>query len=213
MFETNILFTSIACLIIAYMVGMIHGGKVVQVITGVNLKKEGTGNYGASNAMLVLGKKYGLIVLLVDIAKAFILLIISKYVLHQYDLSADIYYLYIYLLVIGLFLGHCFPVYMKFNGGKGTAILLMSIVMINPLYGFMGVGLFILLAILSNYLVVGLFVFYLYNLFIAWFVSESILIVGLLSILFIIGVSLHIENLKKIKNKTEPLFRKSFRKK
>ncbi|PJO44106.1 glycerol-3-phosphate acyltransferase, partial [Lysinibacillus xylanilyticus] len=54
-------------LLVGYLIGCIHGSKVAQFLSGVDLKKTGHGNAGASNATLSLGWKYGILVALIDI--------------------------------------------------------------------------------------------------------------------------------------------------
>lgn len=210
---TSLLLDILLLIVIGYVIGMVHGAKLVELITGVNLKNVGTGNYGASNALLSLGKKYGFIVLVVDIGKGLLTISIFKWLLDGNLLTNSIEYIYLYILFASLFIGHNFPIYMSFKGGKGTAVLISTMIAINPLYGLSSLFLFLLISFVTNYLVVGLFSLYLINLVVGWYVTSNIYIVLILFIMFVIGILLHIENIQKIRNKEEPLFRSSFKKK
>ena len=70
MIQANLL-----CLLIGYLIGCIHGSKIAQFLSGVDLKKTGHGNAGASNATLSLGWKYGILVAIIDIGKGVVAII------------------------------------------------------------------------------------------------------------------------------------------
>jgi len=97
-----------------YLVGCINPAVYISKIKKVNLREEGTKNLGATNAAFVLGKHAGIFVLLFDIAKSFFSYKIAKWLFPKL-LIAGI------LASIGCILGHCFPVFLNFQGGKGLA--------------------------------------------------------------------------------------------
>jgi len=99
---------------LGYLVGCINPAVAVSKARKVNLREEGTGNLGATNTAFVLGKKAGIFVMLFDIAKSFLSYKIAKWLFPKL-LIAGI------LASIGCILGHCFPVFMHFQGGKGLA--------------------------------------------------------------------------------------------
>ena len=106
--------TAVMSLGMGYLVGCINPAVLISRMKHVNLKKEGTGNLGATNTAFVLGKKAGIFVLLFDVAKSFLSYKIAKWLFPKL-LIAGI------LASIGCILGHCFPVFMRFEGGKGLA--------------------------------------------------------------------------------------------
>lgn len=106
--------TAIMSLGLGYLVGCINPAVAISKIKHVNLKEEGTGNLGATNTAFVLGKRSGIFVLLFDIAKSFFSYKIAKWLFPKL-LIAGI------LASIGCILGHCFPVFLHFQGGKGLA--------------------------------------------------------------------------------------------
>lgn len=102
------------CILIGYLLGSLSPAALFSRIKKQNLRKQGTGNLGASNTMLVLGKGYGALVMVFDIAKAYAASKVAQ------RLFPDV----AYGGLIGGFsaeLGHIFPFYLKFKGGKGLA--------------------------------------------------------------------------------------------
>ena len=106
--------TGILCLSLGYLVGCINPAMAISRVKNINLREEGTGNLGATNTAFVLGKKAGYFVLFFDILKSYFSFKVAKWLFPQL-LIAGI------LASIGCILGHCFPVTMHFQGGKGLA--------------------------------------------------------------------------------------------
>ena len=106
--------TAIMSLGLGYVIGCINPAVLISKAKNVNLKEEGTGNLGATNTAFVLGKKAGIFVMIVDIMKSFLSYKIARWLFPKL-LIAGI------LASIGAILGHCFPVFMDFQGGKGLA--------------------------------------------------------------------------------------------
>ena len=117
--------TAMMSLTLGYCVGCINPASWIAEKKHVNLKKEGTGNLGATNATFVLGKKAGIFVLLFDIFKSLLSYKMAKWLFPKL-LIAGI------LASIGCILGHCFPVTMHFQGGKGLAAFGGLILAFNP---------------------------------------------------------------------------------
>jgi len=99
---------------LGYLVGCINPAMAIARLKNINLREEGTGNLGATNSAYVMGKKAGYFVLFFDIFKSFLSYKIAKWLFPKL-LIAGI------LASIGCILGHCFPVTMHFQGGKGLA--------------------------------------------------------------------------------------------
>ena len=106
--------TAIMSLGFGYLIGCINPAMAISRVKKVNLREEGTGNLGATNTAYVLGKRAGYFVLFFDIFKSFLSYKIAKWLFPKL-LIAGI------LASIGCILGHCFPVTMHFQGGKGLA--------------------------------------------------------------------------------------------
>jgi len=102
----------IVYLIITYLLGSIPFGLIISKLFGKDIRKEGSGNIGATNVTRVLGKKAGLLVLILDMLKGFLPIYIAKYIFDTKLVS---------LLAIASVIGHCFSIFLKFKGGKGVA--------------------------------------------------------------------------------------------
>ncbi len=99
---------------LGYLVGCINPAMVIAQMKNINLREEGTGNLGATNTAYVMGKKAGYFVLFFDILKSYFSFKIAKWLFPKLLISGI-------LASIGCILGHCFPVTMHFQGGKGLA--------------------------------------------------------------------------------------------
>lgn len=109
----------IYCLLIGYVFGMFQTAYIYGRAHGIDIRKHGSGNAGTTNALRVLGKKAGLIVFAGDTLKC-VLAIVLTAILFDKSHPDMIYLLKIYAAA-GAILGHNFPFYLKFRGGKGIA--------------------------------------------------------------------------------------------
>jgi glycerol-3-phosphate acyltransferase PlsY len=107
------------CLVVGYLLGNIQTSYIYGRAHGIDIREHGSGNAGTTNALRVLGKKAGLVVFLGDLFKAIIATVGARLILSQ--LYPDEIYLFIACAGLGVVLGHNFPFYLKFRGGKGIA--------------------------------------------------------------------------------------------
>jgi len=123
---------SVLVLLGSYLLGAVPFGLLMaRVIKGVDLRTVGSGNIGATNAMRVLGKPLGIVAFLLDFAKGLVpTLLLARYA-PELDGRAPL--LAASLAGVAAVLGHCFPVYLGFRGGKGVATGCGAIVGIEPL--------------------------------------------------------------------------------
>lgn len=105
---------SILSLGLGYLIGCINPAAILGKHYHVNLKEEGTGNLGATNTLLVLGRKAGIFVALFDIFKSYFSARIARMLFPQLLVAGMI-------ASLGAILGHCFPITMHFDGGRGLA--------------------------------------------------------------------------------------------
>ena len=122
----------ILCLLIGYLCGNLVTGEIVaRACTGRPARELGTsGNPGMANVMASIGMKEGLIVLAGDIAK-----VIAATVLARYLFQGDLGNLSVCWAGLGATLGHNFPFWMKFKGGKGVATTCSTVVLCSPVWG------------------------------------------------------------------------------
>lgn len=128
---------------LAYLIGAIPFSLILGLIfVKKDLRLEGSGNVGSTNAARVLGYKIGAITLILDISKGLVPTFIASY---YYDIS--------FAILIGLFtvIGHVFPVYLKFKGGKAVATSLGVFIVIFSKGVLVALILFILVYILTRY--------------------------------------------------------------
>lgn len=120
--------TFLAAVLLSYLIGAIPFGLLFSRTAGKDVRREGSGNIGATNVTRVLGKKLGILTLLCDVAKGFIPVYLASIFLPQGDNRE---------LVIGLcglatVLGHMFSIYLGFKGGKGVATALGVFLYFSP---------------------------------------------------------------------------------
>lgn len=102
--------------VIGYLFGGIQSAILYGKLKGIDIKKHGSGNAGATNTLRVLGKKAGLIVFLCDFFKTVLAIIIATALYKENTLIVGLY------TGIGAILGHSYPIFFKFKGGKGIAV-------------------------------------------------------------------------------------------
>lgn len=105
---------STLCLGIGYLLGCISPAAWLSKRNHVDLGRVGTKNLGATNTALILGKKAGIFVALFDILKAWFAYKLARRLFPILEISG-------FLASVGAILGHCFPIFMRFHGGKGLA--------------------------------------------------------------------------------------------
>lgn len=105
---------AIFSLTMGYLIGCINPASLIGKKKQVDLTQEGTGNLGATNTALVLGRKAGYFVLVFDMLKSIFSYRVAKFIFSRVP--------YVGMIAgIGVLIGHCFPVFMNFQGGKGLA--------------------------------------------------------------------------------------------
>lgn len=111
------------CLVCGYLFGIIQTAYIYGRLHGIDIRQHGSGNSGTTNALRVLGKKAGLIVFLGDLLKGVVACSLTHIILDMVNLPgvSDNKYLFVLYIGFGVVLGHNFPFYMQFKGGKGIA--------------------------------------------------------------------------------------------
>ncbi len=126
-------------LLLAYLLGSISFGLVLARVRRVDLRSVGSGNIGATNAARAMGKGWGIVVLLCDAAKAAVPLWLARYYF-----AADPRRDWILVGMAGAaFLGHLYPIFSRFRGGKGVATALGAFLAIEPKAAGLGFGVYV----------------------------------------------------------------------
>ena len=113
----------IITVIIAYLIGSISPAILLGKARGIDIKKEGSGNAGTTNVLRVMGGKAAIITLIVDILKGFLPALIAS------SVTGNDYFGY--AACIAAFIGHVFPIYFHFKGGKGVAVAFGGLLGVN----------------------------------------------------------------------------------
>ena len=198
-------------IIISYLIGSIPTGLLLAKVTGgEDIRKSGSGNIGATNVTRLLGKKLGVLTLLGDVLKAAVPMLGAHWYLVQSGMPVSPNELDMAVSLCGgaAFLGHLFPIYLNFRGGKGVATALGVFIILEPLAVLISVFLFVAVVYFSGFVSVGsLLVSALLTLWI-WLLGGSPHHVLLA---FFIGVLIwlkHAENIKRMLEGTEKSWRK-----
>lgn len=138
-------------IIIAYLIGSIPTALIISKrFFGIDIRDYGSGNMGATNTFRVLGSRYGSIVMILDILKgmgAVALYHLIPYYLHNEVERTN------FMIGLGLsaVIGHIFPVFAEFRGGKGVATLFGMLLAVQPVIAVSCVGVFLLVLYLTRY--------------------------------------------------------------
>jgi len=121
--------TGIFCILLSYLVGAIPFGLVVSRGSGIDIRTQGSRNIGATNVARLLGKKMGVLTLFLDLLKGYVPMLLAAFLVQDTP-RRD---LIVALCGAAAVLGHMFPVYLRFQGGKGVATALGTFLYLAPL--------------------------------------------------------------------------------
>lgn len=196
----------------AYLLGSVPTALwVSRIFFGIDIRAHGSRNMGASNTFRVLGAGYGLLVLVVDMLKGCLAVALATKV-ELHDWMGDETMLWQLMLGLTAVLGHIFPVFAGFRGGKGIATLFGVVLTIQPWMALIAVLAFVLVVVVTRYislasllgvLVFAVCVFFAVNderPYMRWFAAIAAIIV----------FAAHLSNIKRLLKGTENKF--SFRK-
>ena len=187
-------------IITAYLLGNISTSYIVaKRLAGVDIRTQGSGNAGSTNVLRTLGKKAGALTFIGDVLKGLIAVLIARFIAYGVNLDDTTC---AYIAVVAVVLGHNYPVFLGFKGGKGVATSLGSMLGMNPLVALSCLGFFIIIVAITKYVSLG-----------------SILGIGLSPVIMMINhntkgvlvtlfltisvVITHKENIKRLLNGTE----------
>lgn len=216
------LFYQLLFLVIAYLIGSIPFGFLFGKAKGIDIRKHGSNNIGATNTARVLGKKYFFIVIFLDLLKGFIFVFLFRFNILPYNwclLSPIVY-------GMAAAAGHVFPIFLKFKGGKAVATGLGVVVGYSPMISITGLLAFIIVYAIKKFVSLGsLFgasTIFIASLLASIFKDELLLnlfstptterwplnlwfVAGVLSIVILIFIK-HKTNIKRLVNNSESKF-------
>ncbi|RLB86513.1 MAG: acyl-phosphate glycerol 3-phosphate acyltransferase [Deltaproteobacteria bacterium] len=191
----------IALLACAYLVGSIPCGVVLtRLFSDVDVTKEGSGNIGAFNVFCVAGKRLGIMTLAGDVLKGALPVLFAVYRLHPPGGKSEILVCLVALLA---FLGHLFPIFFHFKGGKGVATAAGCFMVISP-YAFVVCALvYVMVLCFSGYSSAGSLSAATILPAATWFATHSVVITGCALIMTALIFVRHADNIKRLRNGTE----------
>ncbi|EDW23677.1 glycerol-3-phosphate 1-O-acyltransferase PlsY [Bacillus sp. FSL K6-4563] len=181
--------------ILAYLLGSIPSGLIVgKAAKGIDIREHGSGNLGATNAFRTLGVKAGSIVISADILKGTLASALPFF------MQLDIHPL---LVGVAAVIGHSFPIFAKFKGGKAVATSGGVLLFYAPFLFITMIAAFFLFLYISKYvslssMLTGIYTF-IYSIF-----TKDVFLIIVVAVLAGFVIYRHIANLKRILNKTEP---------
>ncbi len=187
-------------ILVSYILGSISTSYIIaKKFAGVDIRTQGSGNAGSTNVLRTLGKKAGALTFVGDFLKGSLAVFISKIIAKKYgidELSAG------YLAAAFVVLGHNYPVFLGFKGGKGVATSLGSMITLNPIIASICFVVFLIVVFFTRYISLGSIL--------GISISPFIMIIlknkqAFFITLFLTAVTLisHRENIKRLINGTE----------
>lgn len=122
-----------AVFVVGYLLGSFPSGFFAGLIAGTDIRKHGSGNIGATNAWRVLGKPYGIAVFALDALKGFAAVRLAISIVERSEGSAAYAEFYAILAAAACVVGHSFPIWLRFKGGKGVATSAGAILGVMPI--------------------------------------------------------------------------------
>lgn len=204
-------------IVLAYLIGSVPFGYLAGKLNGIDLREHGSKNIGATNAVRVLGKKWGIPVFVCDFLKGYVPLYLvirllgdGKLELTQFSLESMLWVLGV---MFALILGHTFTCFLHFKGGKGVATTGGCLFALSPIIGLSALLTWILMMVLTRYVSLSSMVAGLAMMTAAgyefWWVdgvlsSADITLLSLLMIIFVLVVYKHRTNIVRLCQGTEP---------
>lgn len=194
----------------AYLIGSSSMSFYISKFKKINLKEKGSKNLGASNTLAIIGKKAALAVLVHDVLKSFFAVLAVRIL---FDIPYNEVHWLLAAVGVAAVVGHIFPFYLKFKGGKGFATYIGLIFGLDWRLFLAVVALIFVVAFITDYIVAGTFstitigpVYYL-------LIQPSLLVAGIVTIGSLVILWKHRENIKNLKNGSEMKIRSAFQNK
>ena len=193
--------------IVAYLLGSINSSIIIsKLFSQSDIRNHGSGNAGATNTLRVLGKKAAALVVIGDGLKGVLAVLAARYVAHALSEGSAAEY----IAAVFVVLGHVFPVFCGFRGGKGIMTSIAVVFTLSPSIGAILVVIFVVLVLLFNYISLASVISALcFPILVLIMESGDILYMVCALIIAIIAVVKHHTNIARLVKGTENKFIKS----
>jgi acyl phosphate:glycerol-3-phosphate acyltransferase len=183
-------------LIFAYLLGSVPTGYILGSLAGVDVRKAGSGNVGATNVARVVGKRHGILTLVADIAKGFIPIAVAFSLGLTPTATA--------FVGIAAFLGHLYPVFLRFQGGKGVATALGVFLGLGPWATLVLMAIFVLVVLATRVVSLSSIVAAAFAPIVFWFFFHSPILTGTSLFIAVMIILRHRGNIQRLLLGTEP---------
>lgn len=187
----------LVCAITAYLLGSLNFAVIIsKVFYHDDVRKYGSGNAGATNMVRTYGRGAGVATFICDGLKAVVAVYFATFLMGEGGA---------YIAALFAILGHIFPIYYKFRGGKGVVVSAISILCLNPIVFLILVIIFLLIVCTSKYISLGSVICaFFYPMILNAFTSDKGFISTVISVLLaVIVIFMHRENIKRLMSRTE----------
>ena len=148
----------ILCVVIGYAFGLIQTGFLYGKAKGIDIREHGSGNSGATNTLRTLGTGAGFTVLFGDAIKCILAMVITYFLFGKN--APEYRYLYMIYTAFGAVMGHDYPFYLKFKGGKGIAVTAGLIISMGPLFLIVHLAVFAAVFLTTHFVSLGSILIY-----------------------------------------------------
>ena len=180
----------------AYAIGSSSMAFYLSLLTKKDVRKNGTGNLGASNTMMLLGWKAAVAVGVHDIGKGIVAVLLAKWIFKDLPYAGAV-------AGFACVLGHIFPFYLKFKGGKGLASYIGILAALDIRVGVAVSILLILVTLITDYIVLGTMTTIITGP-LALLFHQDWLVALILVVASVVMVFKHLDNLRRLRSGTEP---------
>ena len=196
---TNDHFLLMLLLAGAYLLGSIPTGLLLGKLYGIDVRKEGSGNIGATNLYRTVGRKVGVMTLAGDCLKGLLPVLAMKYSTLPVEYAAWV--------GLAAFCGHVFSVFLKFRGGKGVATALGVFLALSPLAVAIALGVFIALMLIWRYVSLGSICAAAVMPIAVWGLGGGRVLIVVTTLIATVVIIRHIENIRRLAAGTENRFK------
>ncbi len=190
---------TLIALVVAYLLGSVSSSILVsKIFKTPDPREEGSGNPGTTNMLRLAGKKPALYTLLGDVLKGVVAILIARWILGQTGFNLG-------LVAVAVYIGHVFPVFHKFKGGKGVATGFGAMLALSPLVGAIVIVVWGATAAIFRYSSLAALVAYLVAPFLMLFLSSPAYFIGF-AVIAVLVFWRHQGNIQRLRARTETKF-------
>ncbi|MCL6592827.1 MAG: glycerol-3-phosphate 1-O-acyltransferase PlsY [Alicyclobacillus sp.] len=185
-------------LLVAYLIGSVSTSTLLtRWVAGKDIRQFGSGNAGATNTLRVLGLRYALVVLAADILKGMVAVWLSQALTHGSVWA-------VYLSALAVMVGHNWPVFFGFRGGKGIATAIGTLALLMFPAAALAGAIGIVLVMVTRYVSLGALSFTILTPICAWLLHEPLSAILFATAVMVLSIYRHRKNIQRLARGQEP---------